>query len=304
MSRDFLQALWTPGAGYGEIRAIKPFPGSRPQIAQEFFPLADPFSYDAAVETARHYDLAGYDVYCGVLRRTTQGGKAMDVVDHAPVLWADIDPYKEPKLPVAIEDRGISQPFYLLETLAFPIPPSIIVDSGHGIHAYWLLRDAAPVGDAQLAMKGIAKAIGGDHTHDPARVLRVPSTYNHKRPGEEVPVRLLRLDTTRRYRFSDFSEYIDLATEGQRGTPAKWAQTYERRADLPPWLDELIANGVSRGQRSTNSYKVAIWLIHFGYSDEEIRQVFASTPAGIGEKYAELGDRWLNLTLRAARSVA
>lgn len=185
--------------------------------------------------------------------------------------------------------------------LTFPLPPSIIVDSGHGHHLYWLLRDAAPVADASLAMKGIAKEIGGDNTHDPARILRIPGTMNYKDRDNVVPVRLLRLDTTRRYRFSDFSEWVDKAHEG-RGTPHSWfpsAQTYERRADLPPWLDELIANGVPKGGRSEACFKAINWLVKFGWTDEEVRTALLG--GGLGERYHERGERLLEFDLRKAR---
>lgn len=303
--RDFLSAIWTPGVGYGELRTIHRPRNGKPVIHQAFIDLSQPEAYTIAADKAFDADRAGHDVYFGVLRRRNRGGTAADVVSHAPVLWADVDPYKE-----ACADGLRPFPELIQGSLAavlnFPIAPSIIVDSGHGIHAYWLLRDAAPVADASLAMKGIAKDIGGDHTHDPARILRVPSTYNYKDPDNAVPVRLLRLDTTRRYRFSDFSEWVDKAHEG-RGTPHSWfpaAQTYERRADLPPWLDELIANGAPRGSRSEQSFKAAVWLMRYGWSDTDIKQAFAGSPNGIGAKYAERGDRWLAVTLAAARAQA
>lgn len=302
--RDWFSALWTPGAGYGELRTIHRPRNGKPVIHQAFIDLSQPEAYTIAADTAHNADVAGHDVYMGVLRRKNRGGTAADVVDHAPVLWADVDPYKY----ATTEDGGRYKLLDagLVSVLNFPISPSIVVDSGHGIHAYWLLRDAAPVADASLAMKGIAKNIGGDNTHDPARILRVPGTYNYKDPDNAVPVRLLRLDTTRRYRFSDFSEWLDKAHEG-RGTPHSWfpsAQAYVRRADLPPWLDELIANGAPRGSRSEQSFKAAVWLMRYGWTDAEVKAAFAGSPNGIGAKYAERGDRWLDITLRAAREAA
>lgn len=177
------------------------------------------------------------------------------------------------------------------------------MDSGHGQHAYWLLREAVPTADVVLAMKGIAKDIGGDHTHDPARILRIPGTLNHKDPLNPVPVRLLRFDTTRRYRFSDFSEWLDKGASSNRGTPAGW-NTYQSKRDLPVWLDELIQNGAERGRRSEAAYKTVIWLLRCGYTDDEIKSVFQQSPQGIGAKYAERGDRWLATTINAAREAA
>ena len=292
--RDFLAALWTPSVAYGEIRAIKDR-----TVYQQFFPLSQPQSYQEAAEFAAQFDGKGFDIYVGVLRRQLPGGKASDVVDMAPVLWADVDPYKDG------QHTGVDA---LGTLLAFPIPPSVIVDSGHGIHAYWLLRDALPTADATLAMKGIAKEIGGDHTHDPARVLRLPGTHNHKN-GDKVPVRLLRLDTTRRYNSSDFAEFID-RSGAANGTPHAWQRTpgTPRRNDIPAWLDELIRNGAARGSRSEQCFKAMIWLLRFGWEPEEIYATFAENPNGIGEKMAERGraggHRWFDRTMRAAEAAA
>lgn len=286
--RDFISALWQPAHGYGELRFIL-HGGAEPAIARGFIDL-DGRAPDKAWELAAEYDHNGWDAYLGVLRRARRGGKAEDVVDTASVLWADIDGYK-----------GASADF---TTLSFPLPPSIIVDSGHGQHAYWLLRQAVPTADVVLANKGIAKDIGGDHTHDPARILRIPGTLNHKDPLNPVPVRLLRFDTTRRYRFSDFSEWLDKGVSSNRGTPSGWTNTYQSRRDLPEWLDELIANGAERGRRSEQCFKACVWLARCGYTDDEIQQVFASSPLGIGAKYVERGDRWLTTTINAAREAA
>jgi len=251
------------------------------------------------------FDAKGYDCYMGVLRRSRPSGKAQDVVDHAPVLWADIDPYKGEKVSNGLLE--LARDVNFARAINFPLAPSIIVDSGHGIHAYWLLREAMALPDATLAMKGIAKDIGGDHTHDPARVLRLPGTNNHK-GGDSIPVRLLRLDTTRRYRPSDFTDYIEKGGEPRGGTPARWhhPEEYPRRLDLPEWLSELIYNGAERGSRSEQAFKAMVWLLRYGWTQPEIYDAFIR--GGIGEKMRERGqaggDRWFTTTFRAAEQQA
>jgi P4 family phage/plasmid primase-like protien len=66
-------------------------------------------------------------------------------------------------------------------------PPSVIVDSGGGYHAYWLLAEpfllatAAERERARRLQAGWAALVGGDNgAKDLTRVLRVPGTTNYK----------------------------------------------------------------------------------------------------------------------------
>ena len=73
-----------------------------------------------------------------------------------------------------------------------PFPPSVIIDSGGGLHAYWLLNEAIDVSaDAQdaetteeaitSACKQLAGICAGDlNVCDLARVMRLPGTLNSK----------------------------------------------------------------------------------------------------------------------------
>lgn len=73
-----------------------------------------------------------------------------------------------------------------LDSATFPTP-SVLIDSGGGLHAYWLLRDtfALDTDDRRAAAEHIQRSwvatVGGDAAvHDLTRVLRVPGTLNFK----------------------------------------------------------------------------------------------------------------------------
>lgn len=73
-----------------------------------------------------------------------------------------------------------------LDGSTFPIP-SVLIDSGGGVHGYWLLRDtfALESDDQRAAAEVIQRlwvqTIGADPTvHDLTRVLRIPNTFNFK----------------------------------------------------------------------------------------------------------------------------
>lgn len=119
--------------------------------------------------------------------------KATEVIG-IPGVWLDID----------IKDDAHVQT-NLPETIAeienkLPLIPSIIVHSGHGLHAYWLFKEPwvfdseAERMQAENLLKGfqlfIKQQLGYklDSTHDLSRVLRVPETINYKTNPTQVSV--------------------------------------------------------------------------------------------------------------------
>lgn len=130
--------------------------------------------------------------------------------------------HKEQNLPETLEE--------LLSFLhGLECPPSIIVHSGNGVHAYWLLQEYITVTDENRGwIKRIVKGYE-KHTHrlgmehgwkfdsvaDLARVLRIPGTLNHKsNPPKEAQV--IEANLTR-YPLSAFEKHAD-TQEGYSGS--------------------------------------------------------------------------------------
>jgi hypothetical protein len=115
-------------------------------------------------------------VYMSVLPRAVPSSKGDDV-SCACVLWADCD-----------EKR----PDSLVRLRHFEPRPTVVVGSGGGRHAYWLLDRPIEPGDARRLGAGIAHSLDADLVYDPQRSLRPPGTLNHKaRYGNPRPVELL-----------------------------------------------------------------------------------------------------------------
>ena len=88
-----------------------------------------------------------------------------------------------------------------------PHPPSIIINSGGGLHCYWLLdathycNDESSRERLKVCIKAFVTANGGDTgAKDLARVLRVPDTLNTKYTPPR-PVSFVRCDYTVEYKF-------------------------------------------------------------------------------------------------------
>jgi hypothetical protein len=152
--------------------------------------------------------LEGYDIYVHVALAAhdilpTNRIRAADAAGIVG-LWADIDiagpAHTEKKVypPDMASARGL--------VMAMPRPPTLLVDSGHGLHAWWLFerpwmfaddaerRQAAAMAKGWIAELQTRAARMGwdiDATHDLARVLRVPGTVNSKQKDAPVRVRVL-----------------------------------------------------------------------------------------------------------------
>lgn len=102
------------------------------------------------------------------------------------VVWVDID-FKG-------STKAEAEVLRSLRTLSYP--PSLIVHSGNGFHAYWLLGRKYPSTDIEVVNQGIGKELRAalvtvDSTHNADRFLRIPGSQNLKDPQQPKPCRIL-----------------------------------------------------------------------------------------------------------------
>lgn len=109
------------------------------------------------------------DIYFGVATRLGPGGTKSSCY-RTRCVWCDFDKGKKIKDCLLLSPR-----------------PDILVNSGRGVHAYWLLRSPILVRgeerytEIESINRGLAKRFGGDDTAvDISRILRIPDTVNHK----------------------------------------------------------------------------------------------------------------------------
>lgn len=282
---DLLDTIWDGGEGWGEVRTIRG--GDVRSIWRDLsLPNAGAAFRDSIVQ------MEGEDIYYGVMPRPAYGERKAKP-DWSDVLWADVD------------EKNVGGRLATLQLVKM-LDPNIIVDSGHGFHAYWLLDELVAWDTASDAMKAISKTIRGDAVHDASRLLRVPGFLNYKDPAHPVPVSVIRFDVTERQRFDRFDALI--ALHKARPIPAQRPVKCERLEKLPDWLvrDKIEATHPV-GTRSEASFATCVWLLRWGRTYDEIEDIFMQHPDGIGSKYAELGNdahRWMVRTLEAAREVA
>ncbi|MAE44360.1 MAG: hypothetical protein CMF63_05165, partial [Magnetovibrio sp.] len=163
------------------------------------------------------WDLEGRGMFFGACTRVTGShtGRRADLAE-CPALWADIDTAK----------MGLDKNTVVAALRPLPFPPSVIIDSGGGLHAYWLFSEAIDVRvDAEdadtveetvtSALKQLAGICAGDlNVCDLARVLRLPGTMNTKTDVMEAnagkPAQCQVLEATwARHEFDDLVEWLD-----------------------------------------------------------------------------------------------
>ncbi|MCI0333568.1 MAG: RepB family DNA primase [Planctomycetes bacterium] len=250
-------------------------------------------------------------------------------------LWTDIDLVSPDEAQLRVAKAGLPH-------------PSIIVNSGNGVHLYWLLDSPYVIDDAgdplpietewtktqdgrnkprkyivengeqiyleqrrhvsrltpraehlQDVLAGIAKVLGGDHTTDLSRLLRLPGTFNRKdqRNGREpVPTVLVECDATRKYPLPTFDPLKSCSPETERVKQiAAMPLPRVRKASTSKAdkLAELIAASAiaPAGTRSETDFAVCCYAIRNAIAKEEVW----SQVEQVG-KFADQGRRYFDHT--------
>jgi hypothetical protein len=127
------------------------------------------------LQQANKLNQSGYGVYFAPCLRHEKKGRA-ESASLVPALWVDID----------CGDEGREKA--LGKLASFTLKPSIIVDSGGGWHAYWLLNSPFLLeNDEQRQhiakiLQGLFAAVGGDEEYakSVASLMRLPDFTNTK----------------------------------------------------------------------------------------------------------------------------
>lgn len=205
----------------------------------------------AIVEKAQEL-ASGTDVYYSLGLQTTRlQGRARGearTVGAIPGLWLDVDiaggahAVSDDKLP------SLEQALALVNS--FPLAPSIIVNSGGGLHVYWIFKEPWELEceEERLRAQALSRAFQRtmieraklqglklDNTSALNQVLRIPGTLNHKY-DPACTVQILQESAGISHNPEDFEQY--LVEETAVAIPAK--DTYQPEGDFPPATLERI----------------------------------------------------------------
>jgi len=189
-----------------------------------WFDSSKPGALQEAQETAECYAAIGWNVYFGTCPAKAPKG-AHNRITQADVscvttFFMDFDTQLDPK------KRGKNVPVDIAHAVAvldaLPYPPTMIVVSGHGAQSYWLLKEPltintpADLAAVKASMLGFARAVAkvtgfsdlDTGASEPARVLRVPGTFNYKYGGA-LPVYIVDRREGPEYTLDELRAFID-----------------------------------------------------------------------------------------------
>lgn len=294
---EFLSTLWPSGVPSGRGVQLWRLDG------QKSFTFAN---LDAAAVMSKGQE----DIYISAglapsARMSQKQRVRKETVAGVPGIWADIDVNGGP------EGKTGAAPTVeeALELAYAVLEPTVIVNSGYGIQAWWLFDEPWEFGSEperaqaqrlvtayQATLRARAKKMGWtiDTTHDLSRLMRLPGTENAKGKDsgfKPVPVTLMEFDGPR-YDIESISEvaqeHMNVAIAAQQRITGEGIDIILRGKDVnPPILkiDELksIDSGFAqvwdhtvgareRSKWSMSSYEMSIanYLVRAGFSDQEI----------------------------------
>lgn len=193
------------------------------------------------------------NVYIGIFERKKRKGTA-DSCSKTNALYLDFD------------DMDLSEIKYRVDMAGLP-QPSMVVNSGHGYHCYWLLdKPAGP--EVQPIIKALQEKLHADpQAVDISRILRLPDTMNVK--GAPVPCELISYSGVRN----------TLATfEGKLSVKPKEIAR-EAKTAIPELLKHKenglhnMAGGVGQGERNFCAGRIIQTLKRLNYSKPEVVEI-------------------------------
>lgn len=145
------------------------------------------------IDAAANFDAEGFDAYFALATFKEDTSRKVTNIDTLHSLYLDLDCGPEKDYPTQREAIVALRDF----CKATKMPKPVMVNSGRGVHVYWMLDTPLPYNDwyrLALKLKQLCKEKGlrADKavTADGARILRLPSTHNYK-ADPALPVEFL-----------------------------------------------------------------------------------------------------------------
>lgn len=192
----------------------------------------------------------------------------------------------------------------------FSPPPTAIIFSGGGFHAYWALAEATDDLERVEAINmAVAKAVGGDKCHNIDRIMRLPGTINlpnaKKQAAGRKPelARIVEADWSRVYSLDDFPSDDGPEPTGPKGAVAQNLPVVPIGLDaLPSSILPLTRTVIEFGDdperpfesdashfrsRSEAVFRVACDLARAGCAEDIIAGVLVNPAFGISRSILE-----------------
>lgn len=147
----------------------------------------------------------GYDAYFGCAKFETDEGRTAKNAKWFKSFWLDLDCGEGKEY----ENQAVALNGLKEFCVSTGLPRPTIVNSGRGIHAYWILEEVISYNDWKPVAESLKKLCAANNlyadpsvTADAARILRVPETLNFKNQAEPYKVAIMVMSSA--IKFEDF----------------------------------------------------------------------------------------------------
>jgi len=237
---QFYKALFNGCKDYVEIRLINE---GKPKTI--FLTIPELMNYPTPLDT---------NVYVGIFQRGIKGNGKTESCSITNAIYLDFD------------DMELTEIHYRIDQGGFP-QPSMIVDSGHGYHVYWLL-DKPASHEIKPLLDELVDVLHADFkAKDIARVFRVPDTMNVK--DEPVPSKLVEINDNR----TNLQTFENILGVKAQKEPIKRAGLINELVEIPFNGLYNMANGVKKGERNFCIGRIVQTLKRLNYTKKETSDI-------------------------------
>lgn len=193
---------------------------------------------------------------------------------------------------VDLAKRGASQEDYdelFTKLQSLPTPPTVIVFTGGGYQAHWRFTNPLPAETHREAAEALGKQLAASFSGDPVQaissLMRLPGTVNvlndTKRATGRKPATayVAHEDWSNNWELGDVTTTQTERPNTLSDLPVEWRDRI--RTGSIDWLD-----GNDRS-RSAALYRILLFLLRRGWTDEQITAVFLDRNNGIAESVLE-----------------
>ncbi len=191
------------------------------------------------------------DVYFGVSgRKNTKSGKSNNLTK-VNALWADYDDMDLKEVKKRIKKTDLPE-------------ASIHLNSGHGIHSYWLLDKPFDSHKVISFVKYISNETGSDpRAAEPARIMRLPGSYNNK--SEKILCEIIEFDSSKRYSIKYLSDLTGVKAAESPDFGSERINGVKLPEAKRPCINSIL-KGVEAGERNWAQGRLTKWLQMMGYT--------------------------------------
>ena len=197
--KDFLEALFgeyvSKRDGFVRVMTVRQFDR---KISTRYFPKLETLAKEIYPENQH--------VFFGVCPHENMKAEKTNI-RYLVALWAGLDLSPEGFSGKTLYFKDMS--YAAKAVRSFPLPPSIVVESGWGVHLYWLLKTITEVQEPhriEALLTSISEYFQCKRLIPLDSLLRLPDTFNAKQQSATVKCAVKYLNTEFRYNLAEFEQ--------------------------------------------------------------------------------------------------